>query len=233
VISFIIPAHNEARMLSGTLRTLRASAQSSGQECEIIVVDDASEDATSAVALLHGAQVLRVEHRHIAATRNSGAQIATGETLIFVDADTHVYPDLLASAIASLASGSVGGGCAVRLWGEPTRPERWMIAALSWVFRHTSIAPGCFLFCTRSAFTATGGFDSTLYAAEDIAMSRALARQGLFTILKEAAFTSDRKLRTHGLMDHLRLFARFFRHGPALLRSRDHLGLWYGDRRHP
>jgi len=54
------------------------------------VVNDASTDGTRDIAAGKNAQVISVNHRQIAATRNSGAAAAQGEILIFVDADTQV-----------------------------------------------------------------------------------------------------------------------------------------------
>lgn len=61
-----------------------------GAKYEIIVVDDASTDATGAIATEEGARVTRVAYRQISATRNAGAKVARGEILFFVDADTIV-----------------------------------------------------------------------------------------------------------------------------------------------
>src|SRR5688572_27455214 len=80
---------------------------------------------------------------------------------------------------------------------------------------------------TRAAFDATGGFDTAYYAGEDVAFSRALAGVGRIAILRETVRTSDRKLRTFGVPDHLRLMLRFALRGRRILHSRDHLGLWY------
>lgn len=231
MISFIIPAHNEAALLPGTLAALQGAAAHLAQPYEIIVVDDASTDATAVIAQRARASVVRVQHQHIAATRNAGAAVARGDVLVFVDADTHVDALLLLAAMTALEQGAVGGGAAVRLMGNTRLHERLVVSLLSWAFRHTGVAPGCFVFCTRAAFEASGRFDETLYAAEDVAISKSLARAGKFVILRQAARTSDRKLRTHGLGDHLRLFARFAVRGPRLLRDRQDLGLWYGARR--
>ena len=127
--------------------------------------------------------------------------------------------------------GAVGGGCRVRLAGRARWRERMVTAALMQVFRRVKIAPGCFLFCTRDAFDAVGGFDQRWYAGEDVAMSRALAAHGHFVVLREAVLTSDRKLRTFSTREHLRLLWRFMRSGRSILRSREALGIWY-DRRH-
>lgn len=231
MLSFIVPAHNEARLLGATLDALHAAARACAVGHEILVVDDASTDATATIAAAGGARVLRVDHRHIAATRNAGAREAAGDVLVFVDADTLVGADVLRAALEALAQGAVGGGAAVRLAGPARAHERAMIEVAIVTFRAARIAPGCFVFCTRAAFETAGGFDERYFAGEDVALSRALARQGRFMILREAVHTSARKLRTHSVLDHLRLLARFAWRPRTLLRSRQGLELWYGERR--
>src|SRR6266536_3003328 len=88
MISFVVPAHNEQAYLGRTLQAIHESAHVVGQPFEIIVVDDASTDATAEVARQHNAIVLPVNHRQIAATRNAGGRAARGDRLFFVDADT-------------------------------------------------------------------------------------------------------------------------------------------------
>jgi glycosyltransferase involved in cell wall biosynthesis len=231
VISFIIPAHNEAALIGATLKALHEAVLALDVEHETIVVADACSDGTAAIAEACGARVLQVDHRHIAATRNAGAAAASGEILVFIDADTQVDAVVLQAALAALHDGSVGGGAGVRLLGELSWYERWGEALFLWIFRIARIAPGCFVFCRRSAFEAAGGFDSRYYAGEDVAFSRALSRQGRFVILRETVRTSARKLRTFTALEHLQLGLRLLFRGRRLLHSRDQLELWYGERR--
>lgn len=231
MLSFIVPAHDEARLIGDTLHALREAALAHGGEHEIIVVDDASGDGTGEIAAAAGAHVIRVECRHIAATRNAGAAAARGDVLVFVDADTRVDADLLQAATAALSAGAVGGGARVRLLGPLSWIERTMQAFFGWAFRVTGIAPGCFIFCRRDAFEAVGGFDETWFAGEDVALSRALARIGRFVILREAVHTSARKLHSFSAREQLGLMWRFLWRGRRMLRSRAHLDLWYGKRR--
>ena len=233
MISFIVPAHNEARLLGATLAALHDAAASCGHASELIVVDDASTDATAAIATSHGARVLQVAHRHIAATRNAGARAAGGTRLVFVDADTRIGAGVLQAALAALRTGAVGGGATVRLHGDLAWHERLTARLAASALRLARIAPGCFVFCTREAFAAVGGFDERYYAAEDIAISRALARHGRFVVLRQEVWTSDRKLRTFPLLVHLRLLLRFAVRGTGMLKSRRDLELWYGERRDP
>jgi hypothetical protein len=93
------------------------------------------------------------------------------------------------------------------------------------------LAAGCYLFCTRAAFEAAGGFDERLFASEEIALSRALGRQGRVVILHETVLSSGRKLRTHSGWEILGMMSAVARQGSRALRSREQLGLWYGSRR--
>ena len=99
------------------------------------------------------------------------------------------------------------------------------------LYRVLGLASGCFLFCTREAFHAAGGFDERLFAAEEGAMSRALRRQGRFVVLREFVVTSGRKLRAHTAREIFGLLARLALGGPESVRRREGLEIWYGERR--
>ena len=92
-LSVLIPARNAGGSLGPCLEALARSSCAPG---EIIVVDDASSDATSEIAVAHGAHLLRnTERMGPAATRNRAASTARGKTLVFVDADVFVRHDAL------------------------------------------------------------------------------------------------------------------------------------------
>jgi glycosyltransferase involved in cell wall biosynthesis len=232
VISFIVPAHNEEHLLGATLDAINASADTLALSFEVIVVDDASTDATAAIATQQGATVLTVSLRHIAAVRNAGAVASRGAFLIFVDADTLVNATVVRAAIAAMNDGAVGGGAHV-IWDGPlARWARALERITTWMIRLGRVAAGCFVFCTREAFDATGGFDERYYATEEIAFSRALKRCGRFVLLRESVRTSGRKLRTHSPAELLRMSAAMGVRGLGGLRDRRNLPLWYGERRH-
>jgi glycosyltransferase involved in cell wall biosynthesis len=230
-LSFIIPAYNEAQLLGGTLSAIQHAARALRLTFEVIVVDDASLDRTPEVARAHGARVVAVNFRQIAATRNAGAREACGEWLVFVDADTIISEAVLRDAIAALTAGAVGGGCLVRFDGRVPHYGRILIALVLPLYRALGLAAGCFLFCTRQAFEAVGGFDEELFAAEEAVLSRALSRQGRFVLLRAAVMTSGRKLRAHSGREVLGTLLRLALTGPKAFRRRDGLELWYGRRR--
>ena len=69
--------------------------------------------APTEVARRHQALVVPVNHRQIAATRNSGARAARGERFFFIDADTTINARAVASALRSMDKGAVGGGAMI------------------------------------------------------------------------------------------------------------------------
>jgi glycosyltransferase involved in cell wall biosynthesis len=231
VISFVIPAYNEESLLGRTLGALNDAARVLGQPFEVVVVDDASTDRTAAVAREHGARVVPVNHRQIAATRNAGAREANGEILIFVDADTVVTGAAVRAAVEAIRAGAAGGGCAFRFDGRLPLYGRLLQAIAVPLYRALGLASGCFLFCTREAFHSAGGFNERLFGAEEAAMSRSLRRQGRFVVLREYVTTSGRKLRAHSAREVLGLLARLGLAGPKSVRQREGLELWYGERR--
>src|SRR4051794_30907167 len=101
MISFIVPAHNEELELPATLDAIHDAVTDAGPY-EIIVVDDASTDATSEIASRVSAQVIQIDRRQIAAARNTGAKAARGEYLFFVDADTRINRTHVVEGIAAL-----------------------------------------------------------------------------------------------------------------------------------
>jgi glycosyltransferase involved in cell wall biosynthesis len=231
MISFIVPAYNEERSLGATLDALHAAGRAVGEPYELVVVDDASTDRTAIIARRHGAVLVSVAHRQIAATRNSGARRANGELFIFVDADTIVNEAVVRSAVEAIRSGAAGGGAAIEFDGPVPLYARLLLPALVWLFRVSRLAAGCFLFCTRNAFVAVGGFDEAFYGAEELVMSRALKGYGKFVVLRQAVITSGRKLRTHSVRDILMVIGRLALRGPRAIKQREGMELWYAERR--
>ncbi len=240
MISFVVPAYNEADLIGATLESLHQAAgaakgtPSDGdhpEPYEIIVADDGSNDETAVIAERHGARVVKVAHRQIAATRNSGARETRGEFLIFVDADTIVNATVVRGAVDAMRHGAVGGGAGITFDGAVPLYAEVMTALLVRAFRATGLAAGCFLFCTRAGFEAVGGFDEQYFGGEEIIMSRALKRQGRFVILTHAVTTSGRKLRTHSAREMWGGLAAVALRGLRGVKQRQGMDLWYAPRR--
>ena len=109
-LSIIIPARNEEQNIPTLLRSL---ASQSIRPREIIVVNDASTDRTTEIAQQHGARVIHSQPlpdgwRGKTWACNQGAQAATGDLLLFLDADTWFEPEGLRRVIAEFKQ--AGGG---------------------------------------------------------------------------------------------------------------------------
>ena len=232
MLSFIVPAYNEEHELPRALAALRAAAEASARPYEILVVDDASSDATAEIAKAAGAIVVPVHYRHIAAVRNAGARAARGDVLFFVDADTHIAPAHVTGALAALAAGCAGGGArvipdgSVPLWG------RVFVHLFSLgYFTIANLGAGAFLFTTRKNFEATGGFDEQFFAGEEVFFTKALKKLGRFKLLRDPIITSGRKLRMHSARYVLGQSFAIVVGGKRAINSRDKLDIWYDGKR--
>jgi glycosyltransferase involved in cell wall biosynthesis len=230
VTSFVIPAYNEEALLGRTLTFILTAVRPLDVPYEIIVADDASTDRTAEIARGTGARVIPLTRRQIAAARNAGARAAAGEYLIFVDADTVVTKRVVRAALRALRRGAVGGGCSVKFDGPVPVYGRVIEGVLRVFSPPVGLAAGCFLFCTRRAFDAVGGFDETLFATEEVVLATRLKRLGRFVVLREWVYTSGRKLRTRSALDLIRVGVRLGLGGPAALRRREGMEYWYGPR---
>ncbi|MEX2016701.1 MAG: glycosyltransferase, partial [Candidatus Hydrogenedentales bacterium] len=166
VVSFIVPAYDEERYIGDCINAIHQAARERELDYEVIVANDASTDATARIAAELGAKVVDVHNRRISATRNAGAVASRGAWLIFVDADTQVNAKTVAGAVDALQNGAAGGGSAFDFDGRLSVFGTF----LQWIARRNpraKLASGCFLFCTREAFIAVGGFADDLAAAEE------------------------------------------------------------------
>lgn len=230
LVSLIIPAHDEERLIARTVRNLRAAAAEAGLESEVVVADDASSDRTGPLAEEAGARVVRHERRQIAATRNLGTRAAKGEMLIYVDADTWPNGLALRQAVDAMTNGAAGGGATMKFDGAVPLLVRVLNPIVAFAFRVKGRSGGAFFFCTRKALEAAGGWDETVFAAEEIFLAIALKKQGRFVVIREHVLTSGRKLRSHTAGELLgQLFKVVVK--PSRLRSREHLDIWYGSKR--
>jgi glycosyltransferase involved in cell wall biosynthesis len=229
VLSFIVPAYNEELELPPTIDAIRAAGKD--RRYEIIVVNDASTDATASVARKAGATVVSIDRRQIGAARNAGARLAQGEVLFFVDADTHINEKHVDGALEALASNCAGGGARVKVHGPIPLWARIFLAVFCTIYFGLNLGAGAFLFTTRKNFEAVGGFDETLFIAEEIYFSRRLRKLGRFKVLEEPIVTSGRKLRIYSAREILGNSLRVIFRGLRAARTRDGLHLWYDGKR--
>ena len=231
MISFIVPAHNEEFELSSTLAAIHNAASGVAERYEIIVVDDASTEATPKIASDAGAKVVPINRRQIAAARNAGGRIAQGRYLFFIDADTRINRAHVSGGIAALEDGYAGGSARVAMDGLIPIWGLMLLRGFSSVYFGLNLGAGAFLFTTRRNFHVVGGFDEQYFAGEEVYFSLELKKLGGFKVLREAVVTSGRKLRMYPAKHFLRKFFGVIIRGPRGARSRAKLSLWYDGKR--
>jgi glycosyltransferase involved in cell wall biosynthesis len=237
-LSVVIPAYNEERLLPATLQHIReglAACARRGWQGELIVCDNNSTDRTAEIARAGGAQVVFEPVNQIARARNAGANAASGEWLLFVDADSSPSAGLFLDTLQAIGSGRcVGGGATIALPGAALAVRAW-VGAWNLLSRTARWAAGSFLFCEAAAFQTIGGFSEQLYAAEEIDLSRRLKarfRSREFVILhRHPLLTSGRKAELYTPREHVAFLWRLLTGGRRTLRSRDACSVWYDGRR--
>ena len=180
VFSIVIPAFNEENYLGNTLDSLRSGmSEISDLKWEIIVVDNNSSDKTAEVATAKGARVVFEPINQISKARNTGAKLAKGEYLIFIDADTQVSPELLGLVLKKLKYYNCGGGGSTLVFDSNRNqiffgsflPKFWSLISI--VLR---LAAGSFIFCRKELFVESGGFSEKLFAGEELLFSQNLKK---------------------------------------------------------
>src|SRR6185436_17497097 len=111
-LSIVVPAFNEERLLPASLASIRAAAQAfeGGWDWELVVCDNNSTDRTADIARAAGARVVFEPHNQISRARNAGAAAATGDWLLFIDADSTPSRELFEDLREAIDSGLVLAG---------------------------------------------------------------------------------------------------------------------------
>jgi len=226
-LSFVIPAWNEEVLIGATIQSIQQSAQQ--YEYEIIVADDASDDRTPEIAKEFGATVVTCNNRQIGPTRNDGAKVATGDVLIFVDADTLVSEEVVLETVEAIESGAVAGGSFPSFEGDIPFLAKVLTPILRVTFRFLRVAAGAYMFCTSESFKNAGGFDPKFFAAEEVHLSNKLHKFGKYKTVKSRVVTSSRKFRTHSSFEILTTLLLVSIPGIRNIKKRKKL--WYGSRK--
>jgi glycosyltransferase involved in cell wall biosynthesis len=231
--SIVVPAFNEEHYLPHSLAAIRKAMDAFPDLMgEVVVTDNNSTDRTAEVARTLGATVVFEPINQISRARNAGAKAAQGDWLVFVDADATLTPALLGLALTNLKNGHSGGGAAIGMDEKLPLSLGWSLHVCNAILTTAHIPAGCFIYCTKEAFTAIGGFNEAVYATEEmyfgLAMRRYARRTGqpFRVVWSPKMISSARKVHWFGawsLLKHLILLTFY----PPAARSRAACGMWY------
>lgn len=240
-ISLIIPSFNEEQYIGRTLDSVNKARDHyrNPSLIEIIVVNNNSTDNTENIAKNKGATVIKEEKRCIASVRNKGAQASTGSILGFLDADSCVSPNIFNSIDNVMSSGKcIGGGTTLRLdrrslgifvtYCITTIPARWLFGVA-----------GGLIFTGRQTFEDIGGFDESLFGAEDSKFIFEMKKQGKMkgkrfkVILTDYVITSSRSFDQFGDWFYFKNLPKIIRKGGLkAFRDKDFCWkVWYDPNR--
>ena len=201
LVSVVIPAHNEEKVIA---RSLGWILRSSYPALEVIVIDDGSTDATTTRVAEVAAQDARVKlvstpNRGKAHAINTGLEHAHGDVVVALDADTHFEAETIGRLVrwfADPAVGAVAGNAKVgnrinmiTYWQAleyitAQNLERRALAAMNAI----TVVPGAVGAWRRAALEKLGGFPSDTLA-EDQDLTLAVHKAG-YTVLFDSTATA-------------------------------------------
>ncbi len=218
-VSVVVPTLREAERIDTLLNALEVQSYS---PLEIIVIDGSSEDGTAEIVQQHPKVLLMAgAERGTSRQRNAGAEIASGELLIFMDADNNPAPHFVRDVVNSYRRWPFAVACP---WFVAR--ESWRIRLIYWGFNllfwlgqsWVRTGSGVCLITRREVWKTCGGFREDLHLGEDIDFLRRAARYGWHRHLWVGLETSGRRFQREGVGKLIWFYARI---SPFVM-----LGLW-------
>jgi len=203
MLSIVIPTLNEEKYLPKLLNDIRRQTFS---DYEIIVSDACSEDNTTKVAEDFSCKVVvsSKERRHPSIQRNTGAKIAQGDILLFLDADTGIIGDDFLEKVVDEFNKRGLGSAGFYLLFESKK----LFYSFYRCFYNFSVfcaqyfkplAVGAGIIVRKKWHDQIGGFDETIFIGEDQVYCEKISKLGKFRILKsKKTFFSIRRFEKSG-----------------------------------
>lgn len=235
-ISIVVPAFNEEKFLGEALAQIKLASNALAEidwETELIVCDNNSNDRTVDIARAAGATVVFEPINHISRARNSGAAAATGDWLVFVDADSYPSRELFADMAKEIRSGNcLAGGATIR-WAQKYFVTELMMPFLNAGFRWRRLLHGCFIFIEAATFQKLGGFSTETFVGEDWELSQRLQKlaeetgKGFVILHRHPIVSSARRWEDYSALVPFKVLYRIIFVPRRIKVSREAARLWY------
>lgn len=240
-ISFVIPAYNEEKGLPGCLKSIMDEIKRGQVPAEVLVVNNASTDATGQVARSFPSVIVVDEPKKgITFARQAGYMASRGRLIANIDADNHVPAGWLKKAVAAFDQDPglicLSGPLVYYDLSRLKRAVVWFYSRVvflvhtfnHYVFRIGAVVQGGNFVATRQALNAIGGFDTRIkFYGEDTDLARRFSSLGKVKFsLKFFMYSSGRRLAKEGVvMTGLRYVLNYYsvllRHKPATEQYKD------------
>lgn len=190
-ISIIIPAHNEEKYIAKCLKQIP-------EKYETIVVCNGCTDKTEKIAKDFPVKIISTKKKGVSFARNLGAQNATKERLVFMDADIIVNKNLLEEIEKTKFS----------IGGTYLKPDVNNFYSGFYIFFKNFKAEwlhrlGGIIFCNKNLFQKTKGFDENRKYKEDVVFGKKAIRLGNFGMIKKYGIVSMRRFEKVGYIKHI------------------------------
>ena len=190
MISIIIITKNEEKMLPRLLVSIKNQDY---KDYEIIVSDAFSTDKTREIAKKFKSKI--VDGGLPSAGRNNGAKIASGDVLLFLDADVILPKGFLKKNINEFYRKKLVAATAVYIPISKRFTDKLLHHIFNMFSRtvqyFTPHAAGFCIFCRKNIFLKVGGFDERIRFAEDHALVSKCKKYGRFRVLKSVPILVD------------------------------------------
>ncbi len=222
-VSVIIPAYNEEKCIERGIRCALTNSQTYLGELEIIVVDNNSSDGTSDIVqrIMKEQPQVKLEKqlvKGVSHTRNKGASRATGEYLIFLDADSQIGPGFLVKTITEMKTKALEVASCRAQANTPSWSNTFLLSIFNFtmiLLQHTKrpVALGAAIVIKKDLHTMIDGFDPDMFYGEDsryVTKAKAKSRYG---VLKEPFIFDMRRINHEGkVISVVKLLKAFARH---------------------
>jgi len=207
-ISLIIPAYNEENYIEECLEN--AIKHSDGKFHEIIVIDNNSTDRTRELAgKFPGIRVVHEPEKGLTRARQKGLEIATGDYLAYIDADTRLHPSWIkiAEKFFSKHPEAVSLSGPYRYY-DGSIPKNffqhitwWVGGPINYYMAGYMVLGGNFI-AKKEALLKTGGFDKKIdFFGEDTDIARRLSKHGKVIFKMDFfIYSSSRRFQKEGFI---------------------------------
>lgn len=194
MISIIIPVLNEEKAISALMQHLCYK----NPNCEVIIVDGGSSDRTVEICSQFKKVKLAISEKGRANQMNKGAEIAKGDILLFLHADTHLPEDGIAAINTVMLDKEVLGGSFYMKFDDDSLPFRFFSTFTkinSSYFTYGDQA----IFIRKDVFKEIGAYKA-IPIFEDFEIQKRLRKKGKFVKLHLAVTTSARRFVKNGII---------------------------------
>lgn len=202
--SIVIPAHNEEKYIGKCLESISKASKLFKNQVEIIVVLNRCTDRTEEISKSYKCIIIKNNDKNLSKIRNAGVEIARGEIIVTIDADTQMNEHVLSKAEENLITGKyIGGG----VTGKFERMSLGIFVSTLLLigplfFKYGAISVGIF-WCYKKDFKSIKGFNEDMLMAEDADFAKRLKEWGKkkgkkYGTIQNGMITSSRKFDKHG-----------------------------------